>query len=154
MADSTHHSDDEHDEEFSSPSLALTGAALDSLADAVGELYGGPDTADAASTPAADAGEEEPAAERKPMTKADKILAKADMSSAAIREIVAKIEDSRANARAQAARYGEPYTEPRWESFLTKKELLRLVRQQRQVHESGELAESGRMHCSLLSGQY
>ncbi|KAA0150118.1 hypothetical protein FNF29_05558 [Cafeteria roenbergensis] len=137
MADAAHHSDGEHDEELSSPSLALTGAALDSLADAVGVLYGAPSAAATAPTPAADAAEEVHEGAKKPMTKADKILAKADMSSAAIREIVAKIQDSRASARARAARYGEPYTEPRWESFLTKKELLRLVRQQRQVHESG-----------------
>ncbi len=151
MADAAHHSDGEHDEELSSPSLALTGAALDSLADAVGVLYGAPSAAATAPTPAADAAEEEHEGAKKPMTKADKILAKADMSSAAIREIVAKIQDSRASARARAARYGEPYTEPRWESFLTKKELLRLVRQQRQVHESGELAAPGHARLAALT---
>jgi len=93
-----------------------------------------------AEAPAADPADEadEEALRAGDASRADKILAKADRSSAAIRAIIAKIEDARATARARASRFDEQYAEPRWETFLTKKEILRLVRQRERAPESGE----------------
>jgi hypothetical protein len=80
-------------------------------------------------------------------SKADKILSMADTSSAVIRDIVGKIETARANAKARADRFGEAYTEPRWETFLTKQELLRLVRQRKPEAETKGEPSNGRFLC-------
>lgn len=88
-------------------------------------------------------------------SKGDKILEMADTSSAAIREIVTKIEEARANAKARAERFGETYKEQLWESFLTKKELVRLIRQRKPAAVvKGKKASMGfvclLMRCSRL----
>jgi hypothetical protein len=46
-----------------------------------------------------------------------------------LREIIAKVELAREDAKIRAERFGHAYKEPRWETYLTKKEILRLLRQ-------------------------